>query len=308
MAARKYLIVVSGATASGKTSFAVQLAQHFRTEMLSCDSRQFFREMHIGTAKPTAEEMQDIPHHFIGHRSIFEPYNVADFEQEALELLADLYQRYDTVVAAGGSGLYLKALCEGLDEFPEIPESIRQSVRQLYENEGLIALQRALAAADPVYYASVDRHNPHRLIRALEVCWATERPFSAFRKNHTPPRPFTPIYIQLDWPRTELYERINQRVEAMLAQGLLDEAQMLYPHRNLIPLQTVGYQELFDYFDGQLTLEEAVLKIKQHSRNYAKRQLTWWRRDGYWQLFHPSQLAEAIEYIEQRIARENSND
>lgn len=302
MVAKKYLIVVSGATASGKTTFAVQLAQHFRTEILSGDSRQFFREMHIGTAKPTAEEMQDILHHFIGHRSIFEPYNVADFEQEALTLLTDLYQHYDTVVAVGGSGLYLKALCEGLDEFPEIPESIRQSVRQLYENEGLIALQTALAAADPVYYASVDRHNPHRLIRALEVCWATERPFSAFRKNRTAPRPFTPIYIQLDWPRTELYERINQRVDAMLTQGLLDEARRLYPHRNLIPLQTVGYQELFDYFDGQITLEDAVLKIKQHSRNYAKRQLTWWRRDGYWQPFHPSQLTEAIEYIEQRMA------
>lgn len=301
MRRKKYLIVVGGATASGKTAFAVQLAQHFNTEVISCDSRQFFREMSIGTAKPTAEEMQEITHHFIDSHRIFDDYSVGDFEREALDLLDNLYQKYDILIAVGGSGLYIKALCEGLDHFPEVPEEVRAKVRQLYEREGLEALQAAVQTADPAYFAEVDHQNPHRLLRALEVAWASGKPFSSFRKSETRVRNFTPIYIQMDWPRAKLYDRINRRVDQMMENGLLDEVKTLYPHRHLTALQTVGYRELFDYLDGKMTLEEAVDKIKQHSRNFAKRQLTWWRRDGFWKAFHPSEVNDAIAFINEKI-------
>jgi len=293
--------VVGGATASGKTTFAVQLARHFATEIVSCDSRQFFREMSIGTAKPTPEEMQGIPHHFNDSHSIFEHYSVGDFEREALALLEHLYEKYDLLIAVGGSGLYIKALCEGLDHFPEVPDDVRAKVRNFYEREGLAALQAAVREVDPAYFAEVDQQNPHRLLRALEVYRASGKPFSSFRQSETKARHFTPIYVQMDWPRAELYERINRRVDLMMERGLLEEVRALYPHRAVTALQTVGYQELFDYLDGKLTLDEAVEKIKQHSRNFAKRQLTWWRRDGFWTAFHPSQIDEAIEFIEHEI-------
>ncbi|MDX1943238.1 MAG: tRNA (adenosine(37)-N6)-dimethylallyltransferase MiaA, partial [Saprospiraceae bacterium] len=286
---QKHLIVIGGPTASGKTAFAVEVAKHFNSEILSCDSRQFFREMNIGTAKPRIEERQGIPHHFIDSHSIFDTYNVGDFEKDALALLENIYQKHDIIVAVGGSGLYIKALCEGLDQFPDVPENIRQEVRQLYAGQGLQGLQDAIQKADPDYFEIVDQQNPHRLIRALEVCIASGQPFSAFRKAQSTPRNFIPIYIQLDLPREALYERINQRVDDMMEKGLLNEVKSLYPYRNLTTLQTVGYQELFDYLDGKISLEEAVEKIKQNSRNYAKRQLTWWRRDGFWQIFHPQQ-------------------
>lgn len=303
MLTKKYLIVVGGPTASGKTAFAVQLAKHFNTEIISCDSRQFFKEMNIGTAKPNIEEMQGIPHHFIDSHSIFEPYNVGDFEREALELLETLYQKYNIVIAVGGSGLYIKALCEGLDEFPDVPEVIRQEVRQLYATQGLEGLQKELERVDPQYFAEVDQQNPHRLMRALEVSRASGQPFSAFRKQQTQARVFTSIYIQMDLPRAEIYERINRRVDFMMEQGLLEEVKTLYPHRHLMALQTVGYQELFEYLERKISLDEAVEKIKQHSRNYAKRQLTWMRRDGFWQPFHPEYIQEAIFYIKNIITK-----
>lgn len=301
MPTKKHLIVVGGPTASGKTAFAVQLAKHFNTEIISCDSRQFFKEMNIGTAKPGPEEMQGIPHHFVDSHSVFEPYNVGDFEKEALEKLEILYQKYHVLIAVGGSGLYIKALCEGLDEFPEVPEVIRQEIRQLYAAQGLEGLQMALKQADPQYFAEVDQQNPHRLMRALEVSRASGQPFSAFRKQRTQPRVFAPIYIQVDLPRAEVYDRINRRVDIMMDQGLLEEVRELYPHHHLMALQTVGYQELFDYLEGKMSLEEAVEKIKQHSRNYAKRQLTWMRRDGFWRHFHPENIKEAIAFIENMI-------
>lgn len=303
MPTKKYLIVVGGPTASGKTAFAVQLAMYFKTEVLSCDSRQFFKEMNIGTAKPSLAEMQGIPHHFINSHSIFEPYNVGDFEKEALERLETLYQKYDIVIAVGGSGLYIKSLCEGLDDFPEVPEVIRQEVRQLYAEQGLEGLQQELKQADPPYFAEVDQQNPHRLIRALEVCRASGQPFSAFRKQQTQPRVFTPIYIQIDLPRAEVYNRINHRVETMVANGLLEEVKVLFPYRNLLALQTVGYQELFDHLDNKLSLEEAIEKIKQNTRNYAKRQLTWMRRDGFWHPFNPENVQNAIIFIEDIIKK-----
>jgi len=301
MGRKKYLIVVGGATASGKTTFAVQLARYFATEIISCDSRQFFREMSIGTAKPTPAEMQGIPHHFIDSHSIFEHYSVGDFEREALALLENLYQKYDILVAVGGSGLYIKALCEGLDHFPEVPDDVRAEVRDFYEREGLAALQAAVREVDPAYFAEADQQNPHRLLRALEVYRASGKPFSSFRQSKTKTRNFMPIYVQMDWPRAELYERINQRVDLMMERGLLEEVRALYPHRALTALQTVGYQELFDYLEGKLTLDEAVDNIKQHTRNFAKRQLTWWRRDGFWTAFHPSQIDQAVEFIEHQI-------
>lgn len=306
MSKKKYLIVIGGPTASGKTAFAVQVAQHFRTEILSCDSRQFYQEMNIGTAKPTVEEMHGIPHHFIGHRSVSALYSVGDFEKEALALLEKLYQTHDVVVTVGGSGLYIKALCEGLDAFPDVPETIRQKVRELYQKEGLEGLQNAVQATDPIYFEQVDRQNPHRLIRALEVFQATGQPFSSFRKKETTTRFFTPIYIEMDLPRAVLYERINQRVDMMLKNGLLEEAKKLLPQRHLPALQTVGYTELFDYMEGKISLEEAIEKMKQNSRNYAKRQLTWWRRDGFWQKFAPDQVKAAIEWIEKEIKETES--
>lgn len=280
---QKHLIVIGGATASGKTAFAIRTALHFNTEIISADSRQFYREMNIGTAKPSAEELARVKHHFIGHLSIHDPYSVGDFERDALALLEQLFQQYDRVVMAGGSGLFVKAVCEGLDAFPEVPEAIRAGVMEFFENHGLTALQEELRQSDPVYFAEVDRNNPSRLIRAVSVCRASGRPFSSFRRQVATPRFFEPVYVRMDWPRAELYRRIDQRVDDMMRRGLLGEARALYPFRHLPALQTVGYQELFDYFDQKTNLEEAIRLIRQHTRNYAKRQLTWMRRYGQWE-------------------------
>ncbi|MCB0585569.1 MAG: tRNA (adenosine(37)-N6)-dimethylallyltransferase MiaA [Phaeodactylibacter sp.] len=295
---KKHLLVVGGPTASGKTAFAIRLAQHFNTAIVSADSRQFYREMNIGTAKPTEEELAQAPHYLINSLSIEEEYSVGDFERDALQLLGRLFQKHDIVILAGGSGLYIKALCEGLDEFPEVPAAIRQSVEQDYREKGLAFLQEELARTDPDYYEEVDRQNPHRLIRALAVFRASGQPFSSFRKAIIQPRPFTPIYLQLHWPRQELYRRINRRVEQMMAAGLAEEARTLFPRRRLTALQTVGYQELFDHFDGKHSMEEAITLIKRNTRRYAKRQLTWYRRDGHWKLLRPDDWSLALEYID----------
>lgn len=294
----KHLIVVGGPTASGKTAFAIRLARHFGTAILSADSRQFYKEMNIGTAKPTEEELQQAPHYFINSLSIGEEYSVGDFERDAMQVLEELFARQDTVVLVGGSGLYIKALCEGLDDFPDVPPAVRRQVEEEYRAKGLAHLQEELARTDPEYYQEVDRQNPHRLIRAVAVSRASGQPFSRFRKAARRPRPFTPIYLQLHWPRRELYRRINRRVEQMVAAGLLEEARSLYPERHLTALQTVGYQELFDYFDGTLSQEEAIALIQRNSRRYAKRQLTWYRRDGHWLLLRPDDWALALQYTE----------
>lgn len=295
---KKYLIVVGGPTASGKTAFAIRLARHFGTAVVSADSRQFYREMNIGTAKPTAEELAQAPHYLINSLSIEEEYSVGDFERDALQLLDQLFQQQDVAILAGGSGLYIKALCEGLDEFPEVSTAIRQAVEQEYQKKGLAFLQEEVARNDPDYYEEVDRQNPHRLIRALSVFRASGQPFSSFRKAHNQPRPFTPIYLQLHRPRRELYERINRRVEIMAGEGLLEEARSLYPQRELSALQTVGYQELFAHFDSKLSQEEALVLIQRNTRRYAKRQLTWYRRDGHWKLLRPDDWEFALQYIE----------
>ena len=294
----KYLIVVGGPTGSGKTALAIRLAQYFHTEILSADSRQFFREMSIGTAKASPEELQLVPHHFINSLSVEQAYSVGDFERDALDLLASLYQQHQVVVLAGGSSLYIKALCEGLDAFPEVPELIRSEVEILYQNEGISALQKELKQVDPIYFEQVDRANPQRLIRAISVYRASGLPFSGFRTQLAEPRFFKPIYLWLELPREDLYQRINQRVDQMLQTGLEAEARSLYPQRHLNALQTVGYQELFDYFAGNISREEAIELIKRNSRRYAKRQGTWMRRDGFWKTFSPDQFDAIIQYLE----------
>lgn len=301
LAKSKYLIVLGGPTASGKTSVAIQLAQHYETEILSCDSRQFYREMSIGTAKPTTEELAQAPHHFIDSLSITENYTVGDYEKEALEVLNNLYQNKNIVIITGGSGLFIRALCEGLDKFPTVSTEVKEEIEHLFQTEGLTALQEAVKKADPEYYKKVDVQNPVRLTRALSVYRASGQPFSSFQHQKKASRPFTPIYILLDMDRAILYDRINRRVDMMLAAGLEQEARALYPQRQLNALQTVGYQELFDYFQGDISKEKAIELIKRNSRRYAKRQMTWFRKRPHWQRFAPSEVSNIINYIDQRI-------
>lgn len=281
------LIVIGGPTASGKTALAIALAKHLNTVILSADSRQFYHEMCIGVARPDPHELAQATHYFIADRSIQHPLTAGRYAHKALHLLQDLFQQHQSVVVVGGSGLYLKALTEGFDEFPPVSEALRAQVQAFYEKEGLEALQAALQAADPVYFEQVDRQNPVRMIRALAVYQASGQPYSAFRTGASASRPFEPVYLYLNWERPQLYDRINQRVDLMFQQGLLEEARALYPFRALSPLQTVGYQELFDHFDGLHDLDTARQLIQLNSRHYAKRQLTWIRRDGYWNALPP---------------------
>ena len=290
----KYLIVIGGPTASGKTGVAIQVARTLQTEILSADSRQFYREMTIGTAKPTEEELAAVPHHFINTLSIEQEYTAGDYEREASELLDRLFLEKEAVVMVGGSGLFIKAVCDGLDHFPEVPEKVKQQLEEDYRRFGISFLQDELLESDPEYYHEVDLHNPRRLLRALSVCRAARRPYSSFRSKKKSERQFMPIQIRLHWDRDELYQRINQRVDEMMEKGLLDEAKTLLPYREKNALQTVGYQELFDYLDGKTSLEEAVELIKQNTRRYAKRQTTWFRD---WARFHPSEMAAIFDFI-----------
>lgn len=296
---QKYLIVIAGPTASGKTALAIQLAQRLGCAILSADSRQFFAEMSIGTAKPSALELAQAEHHFVGHRSVAAPYSVGDYEREVAAFLASYFEAHDMAILVGGSGLYIKAVCEGLDEFPAVPAAVQAAVQQLYDTAGIEGLQAALAAEDPAYFQEVDRQNPARLLRALSVCRASGRPYSSFRSAAPQARPFTPIYLQVQVPRPLLYARIDRRVEAMMAAGLEAEARGLYPLRHLVALQTVGYQELFAYFDGAGDLAAAVSLIQQNSRRYAKRQLTWFRRDGHWKHIGGEEADVALAYIQE---------
>ena len=300
---KKYLVVIGGATASGKTGLAIEVAKHFKTEIISADSRQFYREISIGTAKPTAAELAAAPHHFVGNLSIHDNYSVGDFEREALSVLDASFEKNNVAVMVGGTGLFLRAVCEGLDEFPEIPLSIRQYFEDLYTNEGIEPLQKLLQTVDPQYFAEVDQQNPMRLTRALAVWKTSGKPYSSFRTQSKKTRNFEPIYIATDIERAVLYDRINKRVDAMIADGLVEEAAHLLPFRHLNALQTVGYQELFDYFEDKTTLEEAIDKIKQHSRNYAKRQTTWFRKEAHWQRFDPSDTEGSLAYIRQKTYR-----
>ncbi len=298
MPQQKYLIVVGGATASGKTSLSIELAQQFNTAIFSCDSRQFFREMTIGTAKPTLEELAAAPHHFINSLSVEDKYSVGDYERDALKGLDAIYEEKDIAILTGGSGLYIQAVCEGLDSFPDVPRSIRDALEEVFEQEGIEKLQAELETRDPAYYEKVDTQNPHRLIRALSVCRASGQPFSSFLNQPKPKRRFIPIFILLEWERALLYERINQRVDKMLEEGLLEEARGLFSLRKNTALQTVGYQELFEHFAGNSSLETAIELIKRNSRRYAKRQMTWFRRDTRWKSFSTKQTSEIKAFIE----------
>ncbi|RME95292.1 MAG: tRNA (adenosine(37)-N6)-dimethylallyltransferase MiaA [Bacteroidetes bacterium] len=291
------LIVVGGPTASGKTKLAIELAQHYDTVVLSADSRQFYRELQIGTARPSTEELRAVTHYFIADRSIQNPLSAGAYAREALALLAQLFQTQQHIILVGGSGLYIKALCEGLDEFPAVTDDARQRVAATYQSAGLEGLRQALRLADPTYYEEVDLQNPARLRRALEVSWSGDLPYSAYRKTRSSPRPFVCKYLLTDWPRQTLYQRINQRVEQMVAAGLEAEARSLADQQALPVLQTVGYQEWFPYFRGAYDRQTAIECIKRNSRRYAKRQLTWFRRDEHWQKIARGDLALALDTL-----------
>lgn len=298
---RGTLIVVVGPTGSGKSALAVELAKHYGAPVISTDSRQFYRGLPIGTAQPTAEEQAAAKHYFIADREVEDDFNCGKYEAEALVLLERLFAENDYVVAVGGSGLYVKALCEGMDDLPDADQELRAELKRRLENDGIAALAEELKRLDPLYASEVDICNPARVMRALEVCLTTGRPYSEQRSGVVAERPFNIVKVGTDMPRDVLYERINRRVDAMIADGLVEEARSVYPKRHLNALQTVGYREMFDYFDGECTLEEAVELIKRNSRRYAKRQLTWFRRDDSIGWFSPSNLEPIIEFIDNKI-------
>ena len=274
----KKLIIILGPTAIGKTAISICMAQQLRTVIVSCDSRQIYREMRIGTAVPSAEQLAAVPHYFIGTQSIHTYYTAGKYELDALALLDELFQQYDTVLMAGGSGLYIDAVCHGIDAFPDADMNIRKSLAKRLKTEGIESLRFELQRLDIETYKSIDLKNPHRILRALEVCIATGKPYSEWKTGKQKKRNFIIEKTGLQCPREELYERINQRVLQMMDEGLLKEAQALYPYRHLTALKTVGYQELFDHFEGKTKLDETVRLIQQHTRNYAKKQISYWRR------------------------------
>ncbi len=296
-----YLITVIGATAIGKTALSIRLAQHFNTEIISCDSRQFYKEMNIGTAVPSTEELAAAPHHFIQNISIFDDYSVGQFEKDALKKLDELFSKNNIVVMVGGSGLYTNAVLEGFDDFPEIDPEIRMKLNNQIKNGELGILQNQLKNLDPESYNTIEIENPHRLIRALEICIGTGKPYSSFKNKDKTKRNFIPIKIGLTADREVMYERINKRVANMLEKGLLEEAKKIYSHKQLNALQTVGYRELFDYFDEKHTLEFAIEEIKKNTRRFAKRQVTWNKKDEtiHWFDFgtNPSEIIKKIEEI-----------
>ena len=275
----KYLITIVGPTAIGKTALSINLAKHFNCDIISCDSRQFYKEMQIGTAVPSTEELATAKHHFIQNKSIFENYTVGDFEKEAIAKLDELFSINDYVVMVGGSGLYVDAVLKGFDDFPEVSTSVRSAVTSNYEKSGIKYLQTELEKRDPNYFSVVAKENPQRMMRALEVCIGSEKPYSSFLNQKKNTRNFTPILIGLEAERSTIYDRINQRVDIMINKGLLAEAKELFPNKNLNALQTVGYRELFRYFVGEISLEFAIEEIKKNTRRFAKRQLIWFKRN-----------------------------
>ena len=300
MSGRKRLIVIVGATGSGKTDLSISVAEHFAAPIISTDSRQFYRGMAIGTAQPSREQMARVEHHLVDCLDVSEEFNCGAYERVALERLAELFEKHDTVVAVGGSGLYIKALCEGMDDLPDAEPALREELLRRLETEGLESLVEQLRELDEVYYNEVDRCNPQRVLRAVEVCLTTGKLYSSLRKGGAKKRDFEIVKIGIDYPREELYGRINRRVDMMMDAGLESEARAMLPHRHLNALQTVGFSELFDYFDGTISKEEAVELIKRNSRRYAKRQMTWFRRDKDIKWFTKPTSAEVIAYLEQQ--------
>ena len=293
----KTLIVITGPTAVGKTALCLDVAKHFHIPIINADSRQIFRELKIGTAPPTEAQMQQVHHDFVGILGLDDYYSASLFEQQVLELLGRQFLSSDYALMAGGSMMYIDAVCDGIDDIPTIDDQTRTTMKQRLADEGLEALCDELRQRDPEYYEIVDRQNPRRVVHALEICLMTGKTYTSFRKREKRQRPFNIIKIGLNRPREELYERINRRVDQMMADGLLEEAKALYPKRHLNALNTVGYKELFDYIDGRWPLEEAVERIKGNTRRYARKQLTWFKKDESIRWFHPDETETIIKYI-----------
>lgn len=297
----KTLIIIAGPTAIGKTALAIRLAGYYKTEIVSADSRQFYKEMAIGTAKPNREELNTVKHHFIDSHSVEDTFTAGDFEKEALKILEYLFSRHDQVIMVGGSGLFINAICNGFDELPVASAQIRQQLNKDLEEQGIEYLQEKLRTSDPVYFSEVDIHNPQRLIRALEVYQTTGKSFSSYRTRARKLRPFNIISIALNTDREQLYDRINLRVDQMIGAGLVDEVKGLFECRHLNALQTVGYSEIFNYLDGECSLEEAIEKIKQNTRRFAKRQITWFKKSDNIKWFDPADYDNILNYLDQKL-------
>lgn len=295
------LIVVVGATASGKTDLSIALARHFHCPILSTDSRQVYKGLEIGTAYPSKEQLQEIEHHFIAELDVTQDFNCGEYEKVALERLETLFESHNTVVAVGGSGLYIKALCEGMDDLPDADPALREQIAESLATKGVEWLAAQVAELDPEYYAVVDRQNPARLSRALEVCLTSGKKYSELRKGGAKPRNFEIVKVGINMPREVLYDRINRRVDMMIEAGLEAEAYSMLPYRDCNALKTVGYSEMFDYFDGKISLEEAVELIKRNSRRYAKRQITWFGRDNSIKWFETNKVEKILEYLDNQI-------
>ncbi|GGE90342.1 tRNA dimethylallyltransferase [Chishuiella changwenlii] len=301
ISSNKTLISVVGPTAIGKTSLAIALANYYNTEIISCDSRQFFKEMKIGTAVPSNEELSQAKHHFIQNISIQDKYSVGDFERDGLSFLDNFFKQHDNCIMVGGSGLYEKAITVGFDSFPDVDPSVREKLNSELEEFGIEKLQQELYQVDPNYYQEVDIQNKQRVIRALEIYRGSGFPFSHFRNQDLNKRPFNIIKIGLELPREEMYDRINRRVDIMLDEGLLDEAKKLFPLKDLNALQTVGYRELFDYFDHKIDLNFAIEEIKKNTRRFAKRQMTWFKKDEAVNWFSPNDVEKIIEFLNDKM-------
>lgn len=295
------LIVLPGPTGVGKTGFAVDLALRLRCEIISCDSRQFYREMKIGTAAPDDEQLSRVRHHFIGFISVTDYYSVSLFERDVLALLPELFEANPVVIMTGGSMLYMDAVCRGMDDIPETDPAVRQRYAEMYQNDGIAGLRMALRMVDPEYYAKVDLHNPRRILRALEITASTGVPYSSFLTAPVRERDFRIVKAGLTRERGELYRRIDARVDAMLDAGLVEEARSLVQYRGLNALNTVGYRELFRWFDGEISREEAITLIKRNTRRYARKQLTWWNRDSDINWFDASEEEMIFSWIESRL-------
>lgn len=299
----KTLIVLIGPTGVGKTELSLRMAEHFNTSIISSDSRQLYADLKIGTAAPTEEQLKRVPHYFVGTLNLTDYYSAAQYEAEVLHLLSNLFKTKDIVVMTGGSMMYVDAVCKGIDDIPTIDNETRELMKQRYEQEGLESLCAELKLLDPEYYKIVDLKNPKRVIHALEICYMTGKTYTSFRTRNTKERPFRIIKVGLTREREELYNRINHRVDIMMEEGLVEEAKSVYAYKHLNSLNTVGYKEIFNYLDGEWELPFAIEKIKQNSRIYSRKQMTWFRRDTDIQWFHPEQEQEILDYISSSVCK-----